>query len=171
MYLLSFYMKFSSAHFAMMLKYLGISFITGGISHGFFSGTRSLIMILAGIISFVVGSILEEGIKNISWRVILSGAVLAIGIGAFTGGLQHFPDSPERSLWVVPVGFALSLVFFKVIQKYKLTRKDIWYGGVSLLLVFLISIGLFFVVENTSLFGTHSHGSSDSMSPRSSDQH
>jgi hypothetical protein len=27
----------------------------------------------------------------------------------FTGGLQHFPDSPVRSAWVVPLGFAVSV--------------------------------------------------------------
>jgi uncharacterized cupredoxin-like copper-binding protein len=38
------------------------------------------------------------------------GIVSSIGLGFFTGGLQHFPDSPDRSVWVVPLGFALSLL-------------------------------------------------------------
>ena len=40
--------------------------------------------------------------------VVLS--VLSIGLGFFTGGLQHFPDSPARSSWVVPLGFVVSVL-------------------------------------------------------------
>jgi uncharacterized cupredoxin-like copper-binding protein len=46
-----------------------------------------------------------------SWADVLGvGIVSSIGLGFFTGGLQHFPDSPDRSVWVVPLGFALSLL-------------------------------------------------------------
>jgi uncharacterized cupredoxin-like copper-binding protein len=37
------------------------------------------------------------------------GTLLSIGLGFFTGGLQHFPDSPARSAWVVPLGFFISV--------------------------------------------------------------
>ena len=34
----------------------------------------------------------------------------------FTGGIQHFPDSPQRSVWVVPLGFALSVVALYMLE-------------------------------------------------------
>ncbi len=43
-------------------------------------------------------------------RTLAIGALLSIGLGFFTGGLQHFPDSPERSAWVVPLGFFISVL-------------------------------------------------------------
>jgi uncharacterized cupredoxin-like copper-binding protein len=49
--------------------------------------------------------------QRLSWADVLGvGIVSSIGLGFFTGGLQHFPDSPDRSVWVVPLGFALSLL-------------------------------------------------------------
>jgi uncharacterized cupredoxin-like copper-binding protein len=49
--------------------------------------------------------------ERLSWADVLGvGIVSSIGLGFFTGGLQHFPDSPDRSVWVVPLGFALSLL-------------------------------------------------------------
>ena len=108
----------------MILKYLGISLITGAISHGFFSTNRSLLLALAGIGFFVVGTLLEERKSEISLRQVIYGVGLAIGIGAFAGGLQHFPESAMRSLWVVPVGFVISLVFIKLSQGFTVTQRD-----------------------------------------------
>lgn len=55
--------------------------------------------------------------KTTTWRDVLgAGIVFSIGIGFFTGGLQHFPDSPDRSLWVVPLGFALSVLAMFVLE-------------------------------------------------------
>jgi hypothetical protein len=95
-------MTFSRAHFSTLIKYIGISFITGAISHGFFSGTRSLVTGIFGIGCFMIGTMMEDDTSN-TWRTLLAGAILAVGIGSVTGGLQHFPDSPERSLWIIPV--------------------------------------------------------------------
>ena len=102
----------------MLLRYSGISFISGAVNHGFFSGERSLWTAAIGMVLFVVGAGLEhrwiEPNPNQPQSSLLQtlalGSLLSIGLGFFTGGLQHFPDSPARSSWVVPLGFFVSVV-------------------------------------------------------------
>lgn len=106
-------MKFQTEHLATLSKYAGISFVAGAVNHGFFSERRSFVTAGVGIAFFVIGAAMElksapEGAKR--WADLLGFGILAsVGLGFFTGGLQHFPDSPERSAWVVPLGFFLSL--------------------------------------------------------------
>jgi hypothetical protein len=51
---------------------------------------------------YLVGDALEKFInpnKDHSWTdVLVVGIVASIGLGFFTGGLQHFPDSPARRI-------------------------------------------------------------------------
>ena len=107
-------MPFATTHTATLLKYGGISFIAGAVNHGMFSESRSLITAAFGVCFYLLGSRLEmrlQDAKRLSWADVLGvGIVSSIGLGFFTGGLQHFPDSPDRSVWVVPLGFALSLL-------------------------------------------------------------
>jgi uncharacterized cupredoxin-like copper-binding protein len=105
-------MSFQTQHVATLCKYAGISFVAGAVNHGFFSGERSVATAAAGVLCFLVGAAMEmkasPGQKR--WADLLGFGVLAsVGLGFFTGGLQHFPDSPERSAWVVPLGFVMSL--------------------------------------------------------------
>ncbi len=109
--------SFQQQHSAMLLKYSGISFISGAVNHGFFSGARSLWTAAIGIVLFVLGAWLEHrqadnarASPNSLLQTLALGSLLSIGLGFFTGGLQHFPDSPERSAWVVPLGFFVSVV-------------------------------------------------------------
>jgi drug/metabolite transporter (DMT)-like permease len=73
--------------------------------HGFFSGQRSLITAGIGVLAYLLGGILERRAhpgSSQSWADMLGvGIVAAVGLGFFTGGLQHFPDSPARSACVV----------------------------------------------------------------------
>lgn len=107
------YVKFQTEHLATLAKYAGISFVAGAVNHGFFSERRSFVTAGIGVAFFLIGAAMElksapDGAKR--WADLLGFGILAsIGLGFFTGGLQHFPDSPERSLWVVPVGFFMSL--------------------------------------------------------------
>ena len=107
-------MNFPVSHIATLCKYTGISFTAGAITHGVFSGERALWTAVLGVVIYLIGATLEKIInpdKNHSWTDVLAiGVVASIGLGFFTGGLQHFPDSPARSSWVVPVGFAMSLL-------------------------------------------------------------
>jgi hypothetical protein len=82
--------------------------------------------------------------------------MLAISIGAVTGGLQHFPDSPERSLWILPVGFALSIIFYGLVHRHKLGKKEYTYAIISILVVTGLSLALFLVIENADIAG-HTH--------------
>ena len=103
----------------MLLKYSGISFISGAVNHGFFSGERSLWTAAIGMVLFVIGATMEhlftQPEKDTPTSLLHTlglGALLSIGLGFFTGGLQHFPDSPARSAWVVPLGFFVSVAAF-----------------------------------------------------------
>ena len=113
-------MNLPTAHFATLCKYAGISFIAGAVKHGFFSGERSLLTAAIGVLVYLLGGILEmraspDGSQR--WVDLLGlGIVSSIGLGFFTGGLQHFPDSPARSAWVVPLGFAMSLLAYWLMQ-------------------------------------------------------
>jgi uncharacterized cupredoxin-like copper-binding protein len=111
-------MNFQQHHGAMLLKYAGISFISGAVNHGFFSGERSLWTAEIGMVLFVLGAWMEHRLTEPSTDTpqkgllptLMLGALLSIGLGFFTGGLQHFPDSPARSAWVVPLGFFVSVL-------------------------------------------------------------
>jgi uncharacterized membrane protein len=73
--------QFSRAHGAMLTRYIGISFITGAISHGVFSESRALLTGLVGIVLFTVGSYFEEiQSKQIQWNILFAGTFLALGI-------------------------------------------------------------------------------------------
>ncbi|MCE7528263.1 plastocyanin/azurin family copper-binding protein [Polynucleobacter sp. IMCC 30228] len=139
-------MNFPLSHISSLCKYTGISFTAGAITHGFFSGERAIWTAAFGIIIFLVGGILEKIAnpdKDHSWTDVLAiGIVASIGLGFFTGGLQHFPDSPARSAWVVPVGFAMSLLAMYLMEgKGKIKIKGVLiYGGISLALVIAASL-------------------------------
>jgi uncharacterized cupredoxin-like copper-binding protein len=139
-------MNFPLSHISSLCKYTGISFTAGAITHGFFSGERAIWTAVFGIVIFLVGGILEKIAnpdKDHSWTDVLAiGIVASIGLGFFTGGLQHFPDSPARSSWVVPVGFAMSLLAMYLMEgKGKIEIKGVLiYGGISLALVIAASV-------------------------------
>lgn len=148
-------MTFSRDHFTTLIKYIGISFITGAISHGAFSGTRSLLIGTLGVFCFIVWTLLEEDTTH-TWKTIIASAILAIGIGAVTGGLQHFPDSPERSVIIIPIGYVISVLFFASIHKYVLAKKEYRYIGISSIIMLVLTVAVFFLIENTGI-AWHSH--------------
>ncbi len=160
-------MNFSLAHLSTTLKYGGISFIAGAVNHGFFSETRSLWTAGLGVLFYLVGAWLEmrnHPTAAIKWRDVLgSGIVFSIGIGFFTGGLQHFPDSPQRSAWVVPLGFALSVWAMYVMGDKAQNSTNAWrYGVLATALVLAGSLLAWRVLDDTAAGGkhdehTHSH--------------
>ena len=125
-------MNFPISHISSLCKYTGISFTAGAITHGFFSDERAIWTAAFGIAIYLIGGVLEKIAnpdKAHSWTDILAvGIVASIGLGFFTGGLQHFPDSPARSAWVVPVGFAMSFIAMYLMDgkgKVKMRRLQI----------------------------------------------
>lgn len=162
-------MNFPLSHIASLCKYTGISFTAGAITHGFFSGERAIWTAVFGIVIYLVGGALEKFInpdKDHSWTdVLVVGIVASIGLGFFTGGLQHFPDSPARSSWVVPVGFAMSLLAMYLLEgKGKVKVKSVFiYGLISLALVIAASLyALSYFNEHGSDGHSHDHGHSHS---------
>jgi uncharacterized cupredoxin-like copper-binding protein len=159
--------SFQIQHSAMLLKYSGISFISGAVNHGFFSGERSLWTAAVGIVLFVAGAWMEHRSQNNKQSLIESlwvGTLLSIGLGFFTGGLQHFPDSPARSAWVVPLGFAISILALMFTLKLRMQRA---------LMVYSLSLGLAVCVSSWAAYkvfernpewaaGAHAHGAEDS---------
>ena len=170
--------SFQQHHAAMLLKYSGISFISGAVNHGFFSGERSLWTAAAGVLLFVLGALLlhrlgdESGPREELWKTLLLGALLSVGLGFFTGGLQHFPDSPARSAWVVPLGFVIS------VPALALSTPGAWRPSLTLYTLVagvLISLGSYatwqWLERNPQYLGGHAHSTvgSDAGDGHSSD--
>lgn len=163
---------FQHHHGAMLLKYSGISFISGAVNHGFFSGERSLWTAAIGMALFVLGALLEHRLSDSDdepeqaglLRTLGIGALLSIGLGFFTGGLQHFPDSPARSAWVVPLGFFISVVALALSSSYAWRRSTRAYVLVVGALVSMGSYGAWqWLVHHPELAAAadghgHSHG-------------
>ena len=129
--------SFQSQHASMLLKYAGISFISGAVNHGFFSGERSLWTAAIGIVLFVFGAWWEHHLTSSTaetpktlLQTLLWGTLLSIGLGFFTGGLQHFPDSPARSAWVVPTGFFVSVIALAVNGDFRWSRATWMYVAI-----------------------------------------
>lgn len=158
-------MNFPLSHISSLCKYTGISFTAGAITHGFFSGERSFWTAVIGIAIYLIGGTLEKisnPDKDHSWTDVLAiGIVASIGLGFFTGGLQHFPDSPARSSWVVPVGFAMSLLAMYLMEgkgRVKM-RSVLIYGAISLALVIAASLySLSYFNEHGGDGHSHDHG-------------
>lgn len=114
-------------HTATLLQYIGIGLISGAISHGFFSGFRSLVTAIIGIIVFVVGLTYERhlsGSKIDMGKVLFIGIVFSISTAMVAGGFQHFLDSPLRSVWIIPVGYFISLLVYKIKENIKISFVD-----------------------------------------------
>jgi len=158
-------MNFPLSHISSLCKYTGISFTAGAITHGFFSGERAIWTAVFGVVIYLVGGTLEKIAnpdKDHSWTDVLAiGIVASIGLGFFTGGLQHFPDSPARSSWVVPVGFAMSLLAMYLMEgKSKVKMRSVLiYGVISLALVIAASLyALSYFNEHGGDGHSHDHG-------------
>jgi uncharacterized cupredoxin-like copper-binding protein len=163
-------MNFQTQHLATLAKYGGISFIAGAVNHGMFSEQRALMTAAVGVVLYVLGAGLELRATphgKLRWLDLLGfGALASIGLGFFTGGLQHFPDSPTRSLWVVPTGFFLSLVAMFFVNRQApqnpaaTMRATLVYGAAAGLLVVLGSWAAAQLLQGRSAadHGAHAHG-------------
>lgn len=153
--------SFSRQHIAMALKYGGISFIAGSVSHGVFSGQRSLVTAGLGVVAFILGMWLESKDKKEKGAVLVKAlaisTLLAISLGLFTGSLQHFPDSPNRSLWAVPLGFAVSILALVWMSKQDWTQSIKRYAVASLATVLVGSV-LAYQYYKINPVAVHEHG-------------
>ena len=156
-------MSLQSDHISTLLRYSGISGIAGAVNHGFFSEGRSFITAAIGILLYLAGALLEHrnnSKENRDWTNFFGfGIVSSIGIGFFTGGIQHFPDSPHRSLWGVPVGFVLSLIAVYLSQDRNAInlRSFLIYSLAGTAIVVAGSFGALEVIQHIGL-APHEHG-------------
>lgn len=152
---------FPRQHIAMALKYGGISFIAGSVSHGVFSGERSLITAGLGLIAFILGMWLENKDKGEQGAVLIKSlaisTLLALSLGLFTGSLQHFPDSPSRSLWAVPLGFAVSILALVWVSQQTWTKTIRRYALASFATV-LIGTAVAYQYYSANPVAAHDHG-------------
>ncbi len=158
-------MNFAQTHIATLLKYGGISFIAGAVNHGFFSEARSFWTAGFGVLFYLLGAWMEmraRDAQHLRWGDVLGfGLLSSIGLGFFTGGLQHFPDSPDRSLWVVPLGFVLSgLAMYFIDWRGQLrVRALVTYGLVSFAVVMTGSATAWSLLQGLPPSEhSHSHG-------------
>jgi hypothetical protein len=94
--------------------------------------------------------------------------IASVGLGFFTGGLQHFPDSPDRSLWVVPVGFLMSLiaVYWMEGRPHAKIKGVLIYGSISVIIVTIASIyAANYFKAHPSVSG-HAHGAAEMSSEK-----
>ena len=165
--------NFQLHHGAMLLKYSGISFISGAVNHGFFSGERSLWTAAMGVLLFLLGATMEHRLSDASdepqsnlLHTLVLGALLSVGLGFFTGGLQHFPDSPARSSWVVPLGFLISVVAMALNGAFRWKKSSTYYTVIGGVVVSLSSYGAWqWLEQHPEYLGTHAHGSSATIDP------
>jgi len=153
--------KIQKQHFALIIKYTGISFITGWLSHWFFTWERQILTSLIGIVFFIVWTLLEQNIdKKDYMKTILFSALLAVSIWAFTWGLQHFPDSPSRSAWIVPLWFLLSVYSYLSLENISIfKKKNLIYLAIWFIVSILISAIWYYIIAHGLVWAIwwHSH--------------
>lgn len=106
---------FSIAHIALLCRYIGIGIIASAVSQGSLQSTRTLMTACIGVLLFALGHIIEflasdRPLKGSLFKALILGLLLAIGIGLLLGGLQQFPTLPQWGVWLVPLGFLISLI-------------------------------------------------------------
>jgi uncharacterized cupredoxin-like copper-binding protein len=106
---------FSIVHIAMMCRYVGVGLMVVAMGQYFEGNKRSWIMAGIGIALFILGHVMEyftseSRVKRGVLSTVLLGSLLAVGVGLFIGGLLQFAVRPEQSVWLVPLGGALSLL-------------------------------------------------------------
>ncbi len=145
---------FQVRHIALLCKCTGSSFISGSVNNGFFDhNARSLMAAAAGLVLFIVGGFIDEYLSSHNSEpsdsmldILLVNILLSVGIGFFTGGLQHYPfPNAAIAAWVLPLGFLLTLLAlawnFKesIVLLKPITYYTLFVTLLTLLLSFMVS--------------------------------
>jgi len=118
------------AYISHLLRYVGVGLISGSIVHvGTLGGGHTLyaVLIALGIISFIVGTLLEKQDSESSLPAFIGISVmLSIGVGMVSGGTQHYLDGPVYAAFLIPIGVAVGyLAFLWRDYKSEITLKRI----------------------------------------------
>ena len=129
--------KFSRKYLSELFHYVGIGFVWWAMSHWFFSWERSFYMAGIWFTLFILWEILgkKENSELNYWKILFVWVVYSVSIWMVNGGFQHFLESPERSLLIVPIGFIISILVFK--YKEKIEMKE-FKKSLALLITFWI---------------------------------
>lgn len=150
--------------------FVGAGFVSGGIVHlGEGLNIWDISLLLIGIVLFVVGSYLHEVRyikKNIQERgmtiFLVYSLMLSIGIGMASGGMQHFVDTPEYSVYLIPIGIWIGMVAYILKENIQFSVSR-WIAFVlgSVFFGFILG-GLLFVfaeiMPQSWQHGAHAHG-------------
>lgn len=149
-----------------VMFFLGMGLTSGAIVHMSTDPQKYTMVLIAGMVVFVIASLLNETVidkKNLSvgstLRIVISSLLLSIGIGMISGGIQHFDDVAEYAGYFIPGGILLSFASYLFQYKIKLHFKQL----VPLYTVLMICvISLSFTLQSVAAGlpegEGHSHG-------------
>lgn len=160
-------MKNNLRYIISACNYIGVWFISWSISHGFFSETRSFIMAFLWMVLFILWEFLNKKYIekekiwnfNIYIRIILTWLVFSIWIWMISGWVQHFLDSPTRSLWIIPLWFVISYLIYPKREEMKDIKWSLLIRSAIIfwLLLFSITYSLFKVIPTTWIWADEHH--------------
>lgn len=142
------------AFFSHILKYVGVAQISGSIVHfGTLGGniTKYLILIAIGVISFIVGTILEKNKQAVTAAYIATSVLLSVAIGMVGGGSQHFTDGAVYASFLIPIGILFGYIIFVIREdKASLTKSKVCIAIICSLSVFGALYGIAHAVPSLS---------------------
>jgi hypothetical protein len=128
-----------------IIYFLGIGMVSSGIVLMPFNPMRYSIILSAGLILFLTGSIFNEVVINHhqlsvkeSVKLVAVSLALAIGIGMISGGISHFKESPVYVSYLIPIGIIVSCISFAVKNNYALSKNEKIILVVSLIILAVI---------------------------------
>jgi hypothetical protein len=145
---------FQLRHIALLCKCTGGSLISGAVNNGFFDKQlRSLIVTIIGISLFIIGNFIDEHLaaegtkpSESVFDILLISIFLSLGIGFFTGAIQHitFPKVLIAS-WVTPLGLILTIagLGWKFKNNAVIVKLLSYYTIITALFVGAVSLSVF----------------------------
>lgn len=153
---------FQLRHLALLCKCTGGSLISGAVNNGFFERRIHPVMVaIIGMVLFIIGNFIDEHLtaqdnpSNQSvWDIVLMGIFLSLGIGFFTGAIQHiaFPKLPI-AVWVTPLGLILTIagLGWKFKDNLLLIKRLIYYSTMVTALVTALSFAKLYWLDNRTI--------------------
>lgn len=139
-----------------VVYFLGIGLVSSGIVLLPFNTRRYTIVLIAGLLLFITGSLMNEVIiskNNLSlketMKLVAVSLTLAIGIGMMSGGISHFKELPNYVIYLIPLGIVISFISFMIKNHYKFDKKGKVIIGIGLIIiVIVVHLGLRYIALN-----------------------